>query len=452
MRVGARTSVARKLAEFVKTAQADLPIKPKIDDDSAPKEDSAPAGDDVPALPGDGGEGVEEENLEEGAEEKKEVELEDVAESLDEVKDSLADVVEALEDQKDILEGVVTDTTKENFDDFKDDTEEIEEEDLSPEEFGLDVDELILSKKESGMKSLREARKDRLARTMKDEFDEPASTKKKFDPINPTAPITTVKKSEIPDMLKVALVLNDAKNAWTVVDASQNDKPLYTIACDEKTATEAFAKQVILDLNKLGMTPALKKYKATAVETALTEKKAEEKVAEEKVAEEKKVDEKTAKTAMSEYKRRFDRAFRLALTAMHKNLTKSNPLKASMFEALEAYGIKEQDASRLIEAAFAIGAVPHFETALSETDKYLDMSDEAFVETESAIGDMVVKPVDIDNTPAISEKAKALQMRAAKASVPVTTASASDPTDRMSQLDGVLPRPKLAGISKVKPQ
>lgn len=448
MRIGSRQTVAKKLANFIKTAQAEPAIKPKIDDGTAPVEDAGPDED----VPGDdlAGETEEVEDLEK----EDKVELEDVAESLEGVEDKLDSVVDALEEQKDILENVVSENTEEGFDEYKDDAEELEDEDLTPEEFGLDVDELILSKKESGM-SLRDARKERLARTMKDEFDEPASTKKKFDPINPTPQITTVKKSDIPDMLKVALVLNDAKNAWSLVDATANDKPLYTIACDEKTATEDFAKQVIRDLAKMGAVKALKKYNAQKVAPPVVKpvdkSKLPAKEPDPAAALQPKKDEKLAKQALSEYKRKFDRCFRLALTAMHKNLIGVNPLKASLFEGMCAYGMPEHTAMRMIEAAFSVGAIPHFEAALAQADKYLGMNDEAFVETESTIGEMTTKAIEVADEPEMSDKAAGMRARAAKSSLPLSTASASDPTDRLSQLDGALPKPKLVGISQITP-
>ena len=137
---------------------------------------------------------------------------------------------------------------------------------------------------------------------------------------------------------------------------------------------------------------------------------------------------------------------------MDKNLVQ-NPLKGAFYEALTDVGLDEKTAMNVIESAFINGAVDHIETALAQTDKYLEMSDEALVETEATIGDLRTKLPEFEGAeeiaPVLSNKAELMRKRAAKASIPLSTESASDPTDRVVALFDALPKPKLAGIGRM---
>jgi len=99
------------------------------------------------------------------------------------------------------------------------------------------------------------------------------------------------------------------------------------------------------------------------------------------------------------------------------------------------------------EASFVKGADEHFEVALEKAEEYLNMSDEAFVEAESMIGELETHvPEDSDEGITVDEEAQELKARAARHSLPVGTASSSDPSDRMTSLSMALPKPKLHGI------
>lgn len=435
-----RAKVAKKLSNFLRTSQEEEMPNLDLKDEDAPELPTSESLEEE--LPED-----EEGDLDEGdlEEEKEEVSLEDLADTLESVDDKLDDIVEGLESQKGVLEDDLGEDVEEEFEELtEDELGELEDEELTPEEFGVDLDELITSKeKEAGVlaRKLRANRKVRLlkraeapSKTLSEEFDEPKSTKKTFSPINPEVKITKVPESEVPTLFKasdMSLELADDKSKWVVMD--KKDKPLFEITCDAKTATKDFAVRVIKDMKTLGVLKAMRKYNASKVGSRGSEIKV------------------NPKTALNDYKRKFVRAFRLALTAMHKNLTESNPLKAAMYNELVDGNFLDGDtAQRVIEAAFAVGAVPHFEAALAETDKYLDNSDEAFIEIESTIGDMQVKPIEVEaseepESASLSERALRMQARAKKASLPLTTASDSADQSELERLQSALPMPALAG-------
>lgn len=439
-----RKRVAEKLSGFLKSAQEEEMPNLDLKDEDAPELPSSESLEDE--LPEDEEVDLEEKDLEE---EEEEVSLEDLADTLESVDEKLDDIVEGLESQKDVLEGDLGEDVEEEFEELtEDELGELEEEELTPEEFGVDLDELITSKEKEAKVLARKLRANRKARllkkaeapseTLSEEFDEPASTQKTFSPISPEVKITKVPESEVPTLFKasdMSLELSDDKSKWTVMD--KKDRPLFEITCDAKTATKDFAVKVIKDMKTLGVLKAMKKYNASKVGTKY-KKEPETKI--------------NPKTALNDYKRKFVRAFRLALAAMHKNLTESNPLKAAMYNELVDGNFLDGDtAQRVIEAAFAVGAVSHFEAAIAETDKYLDKSDEAFIEIESTIGDMQVKPVELEaseeaESAGLSEKAQKMQARAKKASLPLTTASDSVDQNELERLQGALPAPALAGV------
>lgn len=159
--------------------------------------------------------------------------------------------------------------------------------------------------------------------------------------------------------------------------------------------------------------------------------------------EEKACNEKNMFTA-SDFRRRFLRAFRLALTAMNKNLVKPVPLKEAMFEVLSELDVDNPVA--VIEACFQKGANLHFDAAIATAEKYLDMSDEAFVETEAMIGENEVAEVAAPVRQA-SVKASDLVKRASASSLPFDTATSSK-DDFYSKLNSALPKPKLLNALK----
>jgi hypothetical protein len=159
--------------------------------------------------------------------------------------------------------------------------------------------------------------------------------------------------------------------------------------------------------------------------------------------EEEKKDEKVTVPVVkaADVQRKFVRAFNLALTAMNKNLIE-NPLKGAFAEKLTALGMDDGEAVRVIEAAFRAGSFKHFAAAIAQTEKYLSMSDEAFVETESMISDVnVVEPsFTASQRKEVEEEAQDLRVRASRNSLPITTAS-EHATEKRDLLGAALPKP-----------
>lgn len=155
--------------------------------------------------------------------------------------------------------------------------------------------------------------------------------------------------------------------------------------------------------------------------------------------------------SVTDYKRRFVRAFRLALSAQQKNLA-DNPLKASWYETLVEFNVP--DPEKVIEATFARAAAEHFEVALAKTAEYLGMGDESFVELEAQIGELGTMPpvvtasAELDRNEELKIRANALRARAHRASLPITSATAVQ--EHAERLSDVLPKPQLHGIPAFK--
>lgn len=187
-----------------------------------------------------------------------------------------------------------------------------------------------------------------------------------------------------------------------------------------------------------------------AIDAPIEEEAAEEEVAAEP-AEEVVEEEAVAPTAsMNDLRRRFVRAFRLALSAQQKNLT-DNPLKGAWFEALTELGIENPET--VIEATFARAAAEHFEVALAKTAEFLNMTDEAFVEMEAQIGELNTQSPKTASEVEQSErtkKAAALRARATEASLPLSSATDADATGSVAdRISAALPKPKLHGVSQL---
>ena len=185
MKLGIRKKLAKKLGNFVKTAQAEEPVEPEMLDE----------GDETLPDP------EELEEIEEEVEEDKGNELlEDIEEAVGEIGQTLETVVDALEDQKEVLETTLLDgeVMEEKFDEYKDEELEEMEEEFSEEEFGISTegcDEEDIGMKTGSLRSRREARLKRSAQSknLSEEFNKPASDKKKYNPIQQTPKITKVK-------------------------------------------------------------------------------------------------------------------------------------------------------------------------------------------------------------------------------------------------------------------
>lgn len=491
MKESLRKRVASK-AKRMLTAQDAGPV-PKVTDPgpegAPPKDEGAPGGKPAPGAPPSPPKppmGGPEKDLDKELRHDKEEEaaIEKLTDKVDKLVDKLDVLVDSQEDVAKILKKkfLDEDDMDEDLKEFKEDEEEDDEEEFSVEEFGVDTDSLVLGREDEEKRmsatKLRKARKERLYKnvkeakedkeaaidkdvdTLSEEFDLEKAKNKKFKPSAPAPTITKVKKSEVPDMLKLAELdfeLNASKDKWTVIKVADGvDTPLYEIEKPEEAgdefATEDFARELISDMQDQGVEAVLEQHNAKKVEAQLEEPQVQEPVAVEQTVEVEaegtqetlEAVEETPQETVGDIRRRFSRAFRVAQKKIAKNLTASNPLKAAFFDILvEGLNLPEDQASRAIEAAFSKGADDHLEVALAETDKLLDMSDEAFVEVESTIVDSEVLMPQVDAESAgLSEQAKSMRKRAASGSIPLTTATSSDPSDRMERIREALPTPK----------
>jgi hypothetical protein len=361
-------------------------------------------------------------------------------------------------------------------------------------------------------KDFRQARKERLASELKHrpekyspeglKFEDSDPENKKYKQEVPAPQITKVKNDETPELFRIALDLSDDESKWSVVDKT-TEKVLFEINKTEANAkgfnTAAFARAIIADMKAMGLHAAMEKHAALPFPPMGDEKEGpkglggplpqkkedlKEKLMEKKPGlpggkpglglkppgdkgdkldklpelkiikkdlpmvdkEEKEGCGAPLHASEKDVRRRFMRAFRLALSAQQKNLI-DNPLKAAWFKALSSMGVNNPQL--MIESTFTNAALDQFEVALQKTDEYLNLSDEAFIEAESTVGDFNTKITDMEpmETPR-RESARAMQERAKKASLIVTTASDSDGQDRAAAIAQVLPTPKLAGISR----
>lgn len=425
-----RKATADKINSFRKKAQEEL-------DEGIPEEDAVEKGDET-----EGEEPVEEPVEEEVVEE--EAPPQDLEERVDELEETQKILEEGLEEHKEILEQVLDGGEGEEttFEDFLEDTDkEIDEEEISSDEMGLEDDDFLTASKEGTM-SLRALRNARLKQaaaeteTIADQWELEKDKKKRSGPIQPEVPKGNVPKHEMPELFKVSelsLEQTDDKQAWLVLD--KKDRPLCALRkgsiSDKEFASENFAKKVILDMYKMGIKQALKKYKAVKYVTKTASKVVP-------------VDEKKVASANNDFKRRYVRAVRLALNAMNKNLVKEIPLKAAFYEILHDLEVPQAD--KIIETAFAKASVKHFEAALANAERYLAMSDDAFVEVESNISGTEVANISSgveEESPHISARAEELRKRASDNSLPFGSSTEEDPNDKMAALERALPKPKL---------
>jgi len=443
---------AEEAAEAVEDAEGG----PELPEGDLPELDSLPEGEDA----------------EEEAEEEETGDLaKEFREFKDEIKEMLETMVEGMESQKKLLEELSGEESKEQdgpkFEDFQEDDKD--DEDKEEEEFGLEDEDLTTAKTERGA-TLREQRKSRLAgkvqkkaeekkdKSLKDQWKPEVKNLPKVYDTSPTK-TTLPKKDDCPAFFKAAdltLVHDATAKAWKVMDKDANC--LYTIPQgdrpDAEFACKPFAEAFILEADKLGVEETLKKYNAVKVEKVaetapvveaapvapVAEVAAPEAVA--PVTD----DEKTV--IASNYQRRFARAFNLALTAMNKNLLYS-PLKSALFDIMANLDIAEPE--KIIESAFAHASKEHFDVAVKKAEDYLRMSDEAFIETESAIGDIEVAQMSSPSAPEAEdhETGEELKARASRNSLPFVTADESS-DDSFEKLCEAMPRPKLATFLKKK--
>lgn len=417
----------------------------------AQEDEEIPEEGDVEETPEDaeGDEEPEDEGLDEVEEEVEEAPPEGLEERVEAIEETQEVIEEGLEEHKEILEQLLDgDSEGEEtiFEDFMEE-EKGDEEEISGDEMGLEDDFLTASDKEDEQMSLRDQRKARLKKaaadteTLNDQWELEKDKKKRSGPIQPEVPKGNVPKHEMPEIFKVSdlsLEQTKDKKAWLVLD--KNDKPFCVLhkgsLSEKEFASEAFAKKVILDMHKMGIKHALKKYRAAKYVK--------------KIASAALVDPKVAAVANNDFKRRFVRAVRLALTAMNKNLVKEIPLKAALYEILA--DLEVQDAARIVEAAFARAGVKHFEAAIAKAEDYLGMSDASFIELESQINDTEVADVTTntnENRITASSDAADLRRRARENSMPFSSSTEEDPNDKIAMLERVLPKPRLSNIASM---
>lgn len=414
---GLRAKIAKKASKILE-AQAEVPEAPAAD---------------LPELP------------EEGPAEEKHEDLEAKIDDLTKKVDSLAAALEQL-----IV--IEEEEGHEDLEELKEEEEEKKDKDVSKEEVGLEAPEFAAS-----------ASKDDLGgheKTVADDFAKDKSDKAQQKLEAPVPQITKVKKSELPTMLKLADIAFDLQNdKWLVIDASDesNEKPVYEIAKGQngdEFATSAFVEGLIKQMQTDGVDAVLQSVGAVEYSDPAKQAEADKKAAElpklptppATIAvkpEEKKEEEKATVPVVkaSDVQRKFVRAFNLALTAMNKNLI-YNPLKGALAEKLTALGMDEGEATRVIEAAFKAGSSNHFAAAIAQTEKYLAMSDEAFVETESMISDVnVVEPsITASVRRDVEDEAADLRVRASRNSLPISTASEHS-AEKRDLLGAALPKP-----------
>jgi hypothetical protein len=501
-----RRKVAKKASKVIaqqvapKVTDPGAPAVPGQPPAAGPKPPAGPGAPGAPGAPGQPPAGPKpKEDIEKGVEEDIRKEKSEEG-KIDKLVEAVETMVDALADQKKILEkalGIEDTDTEKALEDMKDEDDEA----FSADEFGVDNENLIVSKEDDAMtvKSLRKERKARLykkdaeddkeaaaaegpSKTISEELNEEKAKSKTFKPNAPAPTITKVKKDETPKMYKLAelaMELNETKDKWVVVKAceGEEDVPLFEIEKTEENsetfATEDFAKDVFNSMKDDGVENTLESLHATKVDaqllpqkTIVPQKRPEEKKPEHVPVEDRPISTPESKSTEpvpapavapkkeetpGDYGHRFTRAYRLALSAMQKNLT-HNPLKSAFFNTLVGLGMEEGDATVIIEAAFSKGADEHFEVALEKAEEYMEMSDEAFVETESAIGELETREAD-PNVDVVDVVGKAgneeLKKRAAKGSLPLSTQSKADPTDKVEAIMSAVPQPKLAGISKL---
>lgn len=495
-----RMTAAKKLKSFLEEAQqapAQAPAQtpqPKVTDTGPegappkqPQQQPQPQ-QGAPPVPPPPKSGPQKEDIEKKVEDEivdeklEEERLKKLEEKLDEFSEETVDV---LEDIKDVLEKSLLDEDEQDDDleNYKDKQEELEEEDITVDEFGLEPESLILSNEEDTMTaSLRNKRKARLSKTaeygdgnsetLNEEFNYEKDKKKRFGPKNPAPSITKVKKDEIPKMLKVSELsfkLSADKDAWDVLDKEEN--PLFTIDKPENTsedefATKEYVARIVHAMKNHGIKKTLVAYGARVAGGVMPDgdkkpdddkkkdMKKKKKLKKDDMKEFPPKDKETELTARLKYAR----AMKLAMTAMNKNLVNRgvHPIKASMYEMLVKVGNLSPDvASGIIESGFRTNAQEFVDLVLEQADKYMDMSDEALVEYEAAVGEMETQMPDASDDPeAISPEASAVRKRAANGSLPITTHTAKEGQrgDRVAKLEAALQSNgagvKLSGISK----
>lgn len=378
----------------------------------------------------------------------------DLEAKVDELSKKIDSLAEALEQ----LIVIEEEEGHEDLEDLKEKEEEKEDKEVTPDEAGLEAPEMVAAT----------AAKDDLGghdKTVADDFEKDKSDKAQQKLEAPAPQITKVKQDkDLPAMLKLAdLAFEQKADKCIVIDASdeKNERPVYEIPnVNGEDNFSSFVEGLIKRMQTEGVDAVLQAVGAVectaepapvaptapAVDAPKPEEKKPElpkapapvTVAEKKPEEKEEV--KTPVVKASDIQRKFVRAFNLAITALNKNLI-TNPLKKAFAAKLDSLGMDESEIVRVVESAFAEGAKEHFASALAQTEKYLAMSDEAFVETEAMIGELnVVKP-QVTASRDLDDEANELRARASRNSLPIVTNS-EQPAERKDLLREALPKPK----------
>ena len=454
-----------------------------------------------------------EQEVERDIRQKKEQEqkLKDLDDKVTGISDQMEGLTKSINKMVNIMQKDTGEPTdfENKFEELK---EQDEDGEMSSNEFGVTTNERLITSKEGQKMSVEKLRKARQARLQAAEleFHEKNPPNKKYKQQVPPPQMGKI-KSEPEDWgqyrlnaADMAMDLNASGDEWAVVN-KHTDQVFYvlqpTAATAERFGSEAFAKEVIADVRELGIAKAMEKWSALPFEDMkkdkedgdcgkpnlmkkLLDKKEEKKPMLPKkdlmpkkdddegmeedacghsaTADEEETEvvaapvavapvdaEVTASENPNDFRRRFARAFRLALSAQQKNVVE-NPLKAAWFEMLSELDIENPE--KIIEATFTRAAAEHFEVAMAKTAEYLAMGDESFVELENQIGELHTRPPMTEDTYVTNERhehASSLRARASRSSLPVVTASDHAPADKFESLQIALPKPRLHGLTKL---
>lgn len=126
-------------------------------------------------------------------------------------------------------------------------------------------------------------------------------------------------------------------------------------------------------------------------------------------------------TLFDEYKSMLLECVGLVCSGMDKNFYKDigNPLKESLFAEMKRWGVSDDTAVEVIEAAFEEGATSYFETVLKQATEYMVLPKEALAEIEKAItGANTIATTDVRAY--ADDDHQSMAHRMAANSVPVT--------------------------------
>ena len=405
--------------------------------------------------------------------------LEELVEEEGPKESKLLDLLnELLPMVKEILEKEHEEHSEESpIDELKEDKEEELDEDVTPDEFGVNVEEQLASKEskkedeedeeeeseedEEDEKEEKTAASDlKPSETLDEEFNKAKSDSTQYKQNVSTPQITKVKEDALPEMFKLAdLVLEFDESKCQLKNANDETVALYEMDTDKVTDSERqqFAKDFVDHAVNNGIEATLQRFNAKKVDS-LKEKDTK------KVKEMTKLNDEipadtmfdVKKIAEDEYKIKHRRAQKLVWTAMNKNLLgEGNPIKAALMNKfVDDLKIDAKQAAEAIELAFAGAADEYFDLQASKVDQFLSMNDEAFLQVESTFAgtNIRIPEMTIDASSLTHEevnpqqKAKDMRIRAARGSLPLSTQTNSNPeAEYRSRIADAMPKPQNFG-------